>query len=134
MAKVTMSHNSDARTYFHQRRQQQYAQREREREKWLRRVREAIQRHAPRYSDIRQVYIFGSLVKSGLFRISSDIDIAIDCDTQETESAFWRSLEQTLRRDVDLRPLQEPLTAVIPFNGELVYERSNPHPVHQYST
>ena len=131
---MSVTLNSNARTYFYRRKQQRYAQRETERKKWLLRVRETIQHHAPHYAGIRQVYIFGSLLKPGQFRSNSDIDIAVKCDALESESAFWRSVEQTLHRNVDLRPLKDPLKEVIALSGELVYERPNHHPDKKYST
>jgi predicted nucleotidyltransferase len=93
------------------------------REAWCARARAAITRLAPQYADLRRVYLFGSVVQPGRFGSDSDIDVAVVCDTVETESAFWSALERALARDVDVRPLVEPLVETVRETGELVYER-----------
>jgi len=114
-----------AREYYYRREQQRYAQREAERQEWLQRLREAIARIAPKYPDLQRVYLFGSLTRPGQFSPTSDIDIAVESDTVETESAFWQALEQKLKRDVDVRPLTGPIKEEATHFGEKVYERKN---------
>ncbi len=97
------------------------------RQQWLAKVRQAILNVAPRYSEIHQVYIFGSLVQPGRFRRKSDIDVAVDCEAIAVESAFWRALERKLRRDVDVRPLEGAVAEAVAGYGEKVYERQAAH-------
>ncbi len=112
-----------ARRYHHEREARAYARRERDRQEWLRRVREAVVRLAPDYPEVRSAYLFGSLTQAGRFRSSSDIDIAVECDTVAAESAFWRALERELQRDVDVRPLTGAVKEIATQAGELIYER-----------
>ena|GEM_PF-618523 len=119
----TMIDIESARAYHHTREAQRRAQQEAARQQQLEAAQAAIARLAPRYAGIRQVYLFGSLVQPGRFRADSDIDVALVCDTLETESAFWAALERELQRDVDVRPLVEPLIDVVTQIGRLVYER-----------
>ena len=117
-----------ARCYYRQREARRREQRESERRAWLERAREAILRLAPRYPQVRQVYLFGSLLQPGRFRPDSDIDVAVACDALETESAFWRALERALERDVDLRPLTGAVAEAVTAGGVQVYGRKDPHP------
>ena len=112
-----------ARHYHREREARAYARRERERQEWLHRVREAAARLAPHYPEVHRVYLFGSLTQAGRFRGSSDIDIAVECDTVAAESAFWRALEKALQRDVDVRPLTGVVMEAVIATGELLYER-----------
>lgn len=117
-----------ARQYYYEREARRCTQSEIERQRWLHRARQAISRLAPRYPGVRRVYLFGSLVQPGRFRPNSDIDVALECDTLETESAFWRALEQELERDVDVRPLAGAIAEAVTYGGEQVYERQDTNP------
>lgn len=117
-----------ARQYYYEREARRRAQREAERQRWLHRVRQAISRLALRYPGVRRVYLFGSLVQAGRFRPDSDIDVALECDTVETESAFWQALERELERDIDVRPLTGAISEAVTYRGEQVYERQDTHP------
>ena len=112
-----------ARWYYHQREARRREAREAERQRWLERVRQAVSRLAPDHPGVQRVYLFGSLVTAGRFRPDSDIDVAVECDTPEGESAFWRALEQALERDVDVRPLSGTIAEVAAREGEMVYGR-----------
>lgn len=114
-----------ARQYYHQREAQRRAHREAERQQWLLRVRQAVAQVAPRYPGVQRVYLFGSLVQPGRFRPDSDIDVAVDCDTLETESEFWRALERELERDVDVRPLTSAVAEAVVYGGEQIYGRQD---------
>jgi predicted nucleotidyltransferase len=114
-----------ARKYYYERETQRRMQRETERQQWLQRIRTAIIACAPRYPDIRRVFLFGSLLQQGRFRSDSDIDVAIECETPVTESAFWRTLEDELGRDVDVRPFIGVIAEVAISRGEQIYERQN---------
>ena len=89
----------------------------------LERVRDAVRRSAPRFPAIQAVYLFGSLLQPGQFRPDSDVDVAIDCDDVEVETPFWRTLEDALERDVDLRPRIGAIARAVEEGGELCYER-----------
>jgi predicted nucleotidyltransferase len=69
-------------------------------------------------------------MQPGRFTPDSDIDVAVECQSVETESAFWRVLEQALRRDVDVRPYIGAIVDAVKWYGEKVYERESDHP-HQ---
>lgn len=112
-----------AREYHRAREARRYARREEARRQWLERVREAIRRQAPHHPAVQRVYLFGSVTQPGRFHATSDIDVAVVCETVEAESAFWRDLEQALQRDVDVRPLTGAIAEAVAQGGELVYER-----------
>jgi predicted nucleotidyltransferase len=115
-----------ARQYHRKREARRRAQREAEREQWFQRVREAVSSLAVCHPGVRRVYLFGSLVQPGRFRPDSDIDVAVECDSLETESAFWRALERELGRDVDVRPLTGAIAEAVSRGGEQVYGRQDP--------
>lgn len=112
-----------ARQYHQAREARRRAEREAERQQWLQRSREAISRLAGQYPAVRRVCLFGSLLQPGRFRPDSDIDVALECDSLEVESFFWRDLERELERTVDLRPLAGVLVEVVAREGDQVYER-----------
>ena len=111
------------RAYHQARSAERFASREQERTMWYERARVAVLEIAPGFPDIRRVYLFGSVLKPGRFRSDSDIDIAVVSDTVEAENAFWPALERALRRDIDVRPMAEPLSDIVLQTGELIYER-----------
>src|SRR4051812_2616880 len=92
----------------------------------LEKARDAIRQSAPQFPAIRTVHLFGSLLQPGRFRPDSDVDVAIDCDDIEVETPFWRTLEEALQRDVDLRPRIGPIARAVEQGGELCYEREVP--------
>ena len=94
----------------------------------LERARDAIRRSAPRFPAIRAAWLFGSILQPGRFRPDSDIDVAVDCDDIEVEAPFWRELEESLKRDVDLRPRIGPIASAVEDYGELCYERETAGP------
>ena len=114
-----------ARRYYYKREAQRRAQRETERQRWLERARRAILRIAERHPGVRRVYLFGSITQPGRFTSRSDIDVAVECEDLETESAFWHALELELERTVDLRPLAGPIAKAATASGELMYERED---------
>jgi len=107
-------------------------ERERDRLVTLAAVRGSILRHAPTFSAIRAVYLFGSLLREGRFLPRSDVDVAVDRDDIAVETPFCRALEDELdeagiHHEVDLRPRQG-LEWVVERTGEVVYEREVPRP------
>lgn len=120
---ITGESVSESRAYHNRRAQAQRAARESYRLHWLDESKRAIAELAPKYPEIAKVYLYGSIVQPGRFRADSDIDFAIEADSIEVETPLWRSLEQTLRREIDLRPLLPPITLSVDAYGELVYAR-----------
>jgi predicted nucleotidyltransferase len=114
-----------ARQHHREREARRRTQREANRQQWLERVRMAVSRLISDYPEIRRVYVFGSLTQPGRFKHNSDIDIAVECDTIETESAFWRALERDLKRDVDVRPLASAIMERVMREGEQLYGRQD---------
>ena len=110
-----------ARAYYQKRKARKRAQQEAEQQRWLERVREVASRLAASRPQVRRVYLFGSLAQPGRFRPDSDIDLAVECDSIEVESAFWQALEQELKRDVDLHPLSGVIAEIVANQGEQVY-------------
>ncbi len=103
--------------------EQRYAEREALRRAWLEKTRRAVDELAPRFPGVMAVFAFGSLLKAGRFTARSDLDLAVDVADLETESQFWRALEEDLEHDVDLRPRQGAVARAVADYGECVYER-----------
>lgn len=114
-----------AKQYYQRREAQRQAQREVRRREWLQRVREAVISLAGHYPGVRRVYLFGSVVQLGRFKSGSDIDLALECDSLEAETAFWRALERHLQRDVDMRPMTGAIAQIVATSGEMIYERQD---------
>jgi predicted nucleotidyltransferase len=111
------------REYHARRDQGRRAEREALRLEVLERARAAIRQRAPEFPAIRAAYLFGSILRPGLFHAQSDVDVAIDCDELESETPFWRALEIALERNVDLLPREGRIAQAVEDYGELVYER-----------
>lgn len=112
---------------YHARRDKERRQdRERVRLQVLEQAKTAIREMAPCFPAIRAVYLFGSVLRPGHFRPDSDVDVAIDCEDVEVETPFWRTLEERLERNVDLRPRLGAIARAVETGGELCYEREVP--------
>lgn len=106
---------------FHARRDaERLAAKESVRERTLLRARAAIAEVAPRHPAVKEVHLFGSVLRPGGFRRDSDLDIAVVCEL-EAETPFARALERELRRTVDLRPLAGAVAEAVEECGEKVY-------------
>lgn len=116
------------REEYRRREQERWRQREDLRQEVLEQARAAVSRWAPQFPAIRAVYLFGSLLQPGRFGSRSDIDLAVDCDDPEAEGPFWRALEETLQRDVDLRPRQGVVAQAVATAGEACYARETARP------
>jgi predicted nucleotidyltransferase len=116
-----------AREYHKRREAEAFRQREELRLQQLTRVRASIKQLAPRFPAIEAVYLFGSIVQEGRFTDHSDIDVAVQTDDVATESAFWRTLEEALAWNVDVRPYQHPITQAVADYGECVYAAKSDH-------
>ncbi|MBA2593693.1 MAG: nucleotidyltransferase domain-containing protein [Pseudomonadota bacterium] len=115
-----------AHEYHARRQRERRAQREALRQQRLTTLRQAIQRRAPRYPAIGAVYLFGSVLQPGRFTSGSDIDVAVEGADVDTESRFWRALEEDCGGAVDLRPLQGAVARAVADHGERVYVRDLP--------
>ena len=122
-----------ARQFFLDREARRRTRREADRLHWLQRTRDAVRRIAPSCAGVRSVYIYGSLVQPGRFRPDSDIDVAVESDGPESESAFWRALERELGRDVDVRPLEGRIAEAAVRGGEWIYAGEGARPNQQHS-
>jgi len=121
---VAMSLTDLSPREYHERRQQERrAEREALRREVLDQARSAIRRLAPQFPAVRAVYLFGSVLVPGRFLPRSDVDVAVDCDSVEAETPFWRALEEALERNVDLRPRTGGVARAVEDYGERCYER-----------
>ncbi len=111
------------REYHARRDRERRQERERVRLQVLEQAKSAIRETAPDFPAIRAVYLFGSVLRPGHFRPDSDVDVAVDCDDIEVETPFWRTLEERLERNVDLRPRLGAVARAVETSGELCYER-----------
>lgn len=112
-----------AREYHARREAERREEREQLRHATYERVAEAVRQVAPAFRGVRAVYLFGSLVQPGRFRPRSDIDIAVDAESVEVESRFWRALETELGAYVDVRPYKGGVAQAVDAYGDCVYER-----------
>ncbi len=94
-------------------------------QQWLIQVKKIVPPLATQYPAIERVYLFGSLLHPEQFSERSDIDLAIQCDDIVIETPFWRQLEQSLGRDIDLRPLDGIIKTIALTEGKLLYERQS---------
>jgi predicted nucleotidyltransferase len=116
------------REYHARRDQARRDEREALRREVLEEARSAIQRLAPQFPAMRAVYLFGSILQPGRFHARSDVDVAVDCDDLSQETPLWRALEETLERNVDLRPRTGAVARAVEDYGERCYEREVPRP------
>lgn len=115
-----------AREYHTRRQKERRAQREALRQERLTVLRQAIRRRAPRYPAIGAVYLFGSVLQPNRFTSGSDVDVAVEGADVDTESRFWRALEEDCGGAVDLRLLQGAVARAVADHGERVYVRDLP--------
>ena len=113
----------ESREYHRRRDQSRREALEQERLKKQRQVTAAIRHLAPKFTALRAVYLFGSLVRPGNYKRGSDIDVAVMCDDVAEESRFWRALETELECDVDLRTYRGAVAWAVDTYGACVYER-----------
>lgn len=117
------------RTYHRRRAKERHEAREALRQKVLAEAKEAVSSLAPEFPALREIHLFGSILQPGRFTEKSDVDLAVDTDRGaedpfEQESRFWRAMEEALRRNVDLRPLEHHgIRRIVDRDGERVYAR-----------
>jgi predicted nucleotidyltransferase len=115
------------RTHLQARQEQQFRAREERRLAALKTLRVAAHSVLPRFPRVRRAYLFGSVLRPGALRSTSDVDVAFEGDLNAEEYfALWRALERAapdwvidlvdLSRDVRFADL-------IRERGELVYGR-----------
>ncbi|MGH8488292.1 MAG: hypothetical protein ACREXS_05350 [Gammaproteobacteria bacterium] len=74
------------------------------------------------------MYLFSSVLQFGRFTSGSDVDVgvAVEGADVDTESRFWRALEEDCGGAVDLRSLQGAVARAVADHGERVYVRDLP--------
>ena len=113
------------RAHLRARLERQHRAREQRRQAALEALRAAACAVLPRFSAVRCAYLFGSVLRPGALRPTSDIDIAIEggLDAQEY-FALWRELERAAPGWlIDLVELDQDLcfAALVRERGELIY-------------
>lgn len=120
------------RVYLRARQKQEYRMREQRRQAVLQAIRTAAHSILPRFLHIRRAYLFGSVLRPGALRSTSDIDVAIEGRLDAEEYfALWRELEQAVRGwPIDLVELDRdlPFAARVRKQGEVIYERTDSDP------
>ena len=110
----------------------QHHTREQQRLAVLRRLRDAAQSVFCCFPDIQRVYLFGSVLRPGALRVTSDIDIAVEGRlTAEDYFALWGALEGLVGyRPIDLVDLGRELHFAdrVRDQGLLLYEHSDSDP------
>jgi predicted nucleotidyltransferase len=105
---------------------------ERRRLSALHAVRGAARSVLPRFPRIQRAFLFGSVLRPGALRPSSDVDVAVEGKLSAEEYFdLWRELERAATGwALDLVELDQDsyFAARVRQDGELVYERSNPNP------
>lgn len=119
-----------SRAHLESRQEREYRIREQRRQAALTDVRAAVQCVLPRFPAIRHAYLFGSVLRPGGMRASSDVDIALEGDLDAaTYFGVWRALEEAASDwEIEVIELGPDLrfAASVRERGELVYERPDP--------
>jgi len=120
---------AESRAYLAARAAATHAAREQRRVAALTAARVAAQAVLPRFPAVRRAYLFGSVVRPGAMRATSDVDIALDAALDaETYFAVWRALERAAGPwELDVIELGPELhfAARVRAEGELIYERAD---------
>ncbi len=75
--------------------------------------------------NIKRIYIFGSIIHPDLFRLTSDVDIAIEGIDSRDYLDIWGEFEEILDHPFDLVQLErtsQSLRRVILEEGRVIYE------------
>ncbi len=127
---------AESRAYLAARAAATYEAREQRRAAALIAARAAAQAVLPRFPAVRRAYLFGSVIRPGAMRATSDVDIALEAALDaaldaETYFAVWRALERAAgpwKLDViELGP-EVHFAARVRAEGELIYERAGQDP------
>jgi predicted nucleotidyltransferase len=108
---------------------QQYAAREKRRQAARAAARAAANRVLPHFPAVQRAYLFGSVLRPGALRLTSDVDIAIEGQLDaETYFSVWRELERSAPgweiKVLELGP-DVRFAACVRQEGEVIYERSD---------
>ena len=113
------------RASFAAREERKLAEREKRRKAALEAAVSALNAISPRYGKVRRAYLFGSVVRSGAFRLDSDVDVAVEGIEAADYFALWRDLEGAMPDwPVDLRDLVPGthFARRVQMEGRLIYE------------
>lgn len=120
---------SACRAALRARQAQQYAEREKRREAALAAVRAAADHVFSHFPTVRRAYLFGSILRPGALRRTSDVDIAVEGELDaETYFAVWRELERSAEGwDIEMVELDPGVrfAARVREQGEMIYERAD---------
>jgi predicted nucleotidyltransferase len=124
------------REHLRVRQEREYQAREQRRQAALKALRIAAHSVLPRFPSVRRAYLFGSVLRPGALRSTSDIDVAIEGRLNAEEYfALWRELEQAAPGWlIDLVELDRDLrfATTVRERGELVYGHPNPDTESRY--
>jgi predicted nucleotidyltransferase len=113
------------RMHLRARQERRRREREQRRQAALKALRAAAHSVLPRFPGVRRAYLFGSVLRPGALRSTSDIDIAIEGGLDAEEYfALWQDLEQAAPGWlIDLVDLDRDLrfAALVRERGELIY-------------
>jgi predicted nucleotidyltransferase len=116
-----------SRARLRSRQERQFRAREERRLAALKALRSAAHSVLPRFPGVRCVYLFGSVLRPGALRSTSDVDVAIEGGLDAEEYfALWRELERAAPGWlIDLVDLDQDLhfADIVRERGELIYGR-----------
>jgi len=113
------------RAYLRARQEREHQAREQRRQAAREALRTAARSVLPRFPDVRRAFLFGSVLRPGGLRSTSDVDVAIEGKLEAQEYfALWRELERAAPGWlIDLVELERDLrfAALVRERGELIY-------------
>ena len=113
------------RAHLRARHEREHQAREQRRQAALEALRIAARSVLPRFPDVQRAFLFGSVLRPGGLRSTSDVDVAVEGKLDAKEYfALWRELEQAAPGWlIDLVELGRDLrfAARVRERGELIY-------------
>jgi len=113
------------RAHLRARQERQYLAGEQRRQAAIKALRSAVRSVLPRFPGVWRAYLFGSVLRPGAWRSTSDIDLAVEGRlSAEKYFALWRELERAAGDwPIDLVELDRDLrfAARVRERGELIY-------------
>ncbi len=125
------------RAHLRARQEREHQAREQRRQAAIEALRTAAHSVLPRFPGVRRAFLFGSVLRPGGLRSTSDVDVAIEGKLKAQEYfALWRELERAAPDWlIDLVELGRDLrfAALVRERGELIYGHpdSNAESGHQ---
>ena len=117
------------RVRLHAQQAYQYQTREQQRLAVLQSLCDTAQSVFSRFPHIQRAYLFGSVLRPGALRVTSDIDIAVEGRlTAEDYFALWRAWERVVGyRSIDLLELDRDIHFAdrVRAQGLLIYEHAD---------